>query len=320
MRDMFEQLFLPYINQLDMKFKDNTIHSSTNLEIQYSCNPEVGYGTFWGNSFEDKFILTRYDIYLNVTLSPAYTYPEHYAVTMSNDNVCKYLVSNIPSHQNTTCYHCPSGHFSSALHQGSHLKSFGISLSESFLRTLEIEDKVLQNDLFTGNLIHSPKVDFIISQLMQYDTSLSCSQMYYEGKIRELLAVIIELKKTLKNIKQSLSLTDINIIHEITTYIDENYKQSIEINTLEKMFFINKNKIAKLFKTTQNCSFTEYLRKTRLTQAQSLLAHSSATILDVAIAVGYHNQGSFSEVFKQYIGITPTQYRKIEFTQKNSPY
>jgi AraC-like DNA-binding protein len=48
----------------------------------------------------------------------------------------------------------------------------------------------------------------------------------------------------------------------------------------------------------------------RFTEARQLLLHSDLRIEDVAVAVGFTNQGNFTRMFRRIGGLTPTEYRK----------
>lgn len=54
-----------------------------------------------------------------------------------------------------------------------------------------------------------------------------------------------------------------------------------------------------------------YLRNIRLSKAAEIIAAGEATMSDVALAVGFENQGAFSSAFKDLFGMSPTQYKQL---------
>jgi len=54
-----------------------------------------------------------------------------------------------------------------------------------------------------------------------------------------------------------------------------------------------------------------YLRTLRMCQAGRLLRSSEAPIVDVASAVGFADHPSFSRAFARYMGMTPSEYRRL---------
>ena len=45
--------------------------------------------------------------------------------------------------------------------------------------------------------------------------------------------------------------------------------------------------------------------------AQKLLTETDSTIAEIAHQIGYENPNKFSSAFRQSLGMTPTQYRKM---------
>ncbi len=54
----------------------------------------------------------------------------------------------------------------------------------------------------------------------------------------------------------------------------------------------------------------QYLTRVRLAKAAALLRTNSATLVEVALSVGYDSEVAFSKAFKRYFGIAPGAYRQ----------
>ena len=67
---------------------------------------------------------------------------------------------------------------------------------------------------------------------------------------------------------------------------------------------------ARIFKEYMNCTLIDYLKMTKMSNAQDLLVHSNMTILDISIALGYSSLSRFNHVFKDYYHMSPGQFRK----------
>lgn len=78
---------------------------------------------------------------------------------------------------------------------------------------------------------------------------------------------------------------------------------------------MSRSKFAALFKETVGQTPLEYLTDLRLHQAQVLLKKNKPVSL-VANSVGYENASSLSRVFKKRFGITPKQWLKQYFSDK----
>jgi len=65
-----------------------------------------------------------------------------------------------------------------------------------------------------------------------------------------------------------------------------------------------------LFKRELKINFVDYLHKIRIQKAQELLKNQNLKTYQVANMVGFSNEKYFSQLFKKYTGLTPTQYRE----------
>ena len=68
------------------------------------------------------------------------------------------------------------------------------------------------------------------------------------------------------------------------------------------------------FQETLDCSATEYLTDIRMSKAAQLLRESFESIGAVAERVGYQSEAAFQRAFKQHIGTSPAQWRKLART------
>lgn len=65
------------------------------------------------------------------------------------------------------------------------------------------------------------------------------------------------------------------------------------------------------FKGVYGNSVYAYQKEYRLQLAQKLLTETDSTIAEIAHQIGYENPNKFSSAFRQSLGMTPTQYRKM---------
>ena len=96
----------------------------------------------------------------------------------------------------------------------------------------------------------------------------------------------------------------------IKDYIDKNYRQAINLDTLSEAFYISKSYISHQFKKDMGMSPIDYLIKKRIEIACYLLLNTDDTVTEVAGQVGYENPLYFSALFKKHAGVSPTEYRR----------
>lgn len=97
---------------------------------------------------------------------------------------------------------------------------------------------------------------------------------------------------------------------EALKYIRENYYKNITLEDVARSVYISPYYLSHLFKEELNITFLEYLTMVRMEEAKELLKDTSLSIVAIASQVGYEDASYFSKVFKKYVGISPSQYRK----------
>jgi YesN/AraC family two-component response regulator len=101
-----------------------------------------------------------------------------------------------------------------------------------------------------------------------------------------------------------------NNFEDLIQYITENFAKKFTLVMLGRKFNISPNYICNLFSKHYNSTLTIYLTDIRMTEAAKLIAASDKAFKEIAILCGYTDYFYFCKVFKEYFGITPSQYRE----------
>jgi YesN/AraC family two-component response regulator len=165
------------------------------------------------------------------------------------------------------------------------------------------------NHVISLSVIHKP-VFMELLKNMHNENSLNYDYSQYKVECY-LQLLLIEL---FRNYKDFFPLSHVNksmgTILEIQKYIDENYKEEINLDNISKMFFINMYYLSHQFKEIIGFSFKEYLILQRISRSKHLLFHTNLDITTVAGESGFNNVNHFIRIFKKFEGVTPYQYKK----------
>lgn len=99
-------------------------------------------------------------------------------------------------------------------------------------------------------------------------------------------------------------------IFKIITYLKSNIHQKITISNLTKKFNINRNDLSKNFVDYTGETIIEFLNKSRIEMAATLLRDTKIPLIEIMERVGFHDYSYFSNTFKKAKGISPKNYRK----------
>ncbi|MBR0289119.1 MAG: helix-turn-helix transcriptional regulator [Selenomonadaceae bacterium] len=93
-------------------------------------------------------------------------------------------------------------------------------------------------------------------------------------------------------------------------FIDEHYTENIKLDDIARAVSTNVYNLAKVFKAEIGISPMRYVILRRIGEAQNLLINTDMTITRIALSVGYNNSNYFQNVFKDFMQMTPKEYRK----------
>jgi len=100
------------------------------------------------------------------------------------------------------------------------------------------------------------------------------------------------------------------IMQRSISFINENYKNNLTLDTLANLVHLNSSYFSSLFKKETGFSFSSYLNKVRIEKSKLLLKNYDESILNIALEVGFEDQSYFTKVFKAVTKMTPKEYQQ----------
>jgi len=97
----------------------------------------------------------------------------------------------------------------------------------------------------------------------------------------------------------------------VKEYLRGHFSEEVSLNDLAGRFHLNQPYLARLFKRREGVAPVRYLRDLRINHARRLLSERpDMEIKQVGSLCGYPDQGYFSRIFKQAVGVSPQEYRE----------
>ena len=73
---------------------------------------------------------------------------------------------------------------------------------------------------------------------------------------------------------------------------------------------MSKSQLNRKVKSITGLDTATYVRQSRMSFAKKLIAAGDMSIGDIVMRCGFESPSYFTKTFKQYFGVTPSQYRK----------
>lgn len=145
---------------------------------------------------------------------------------------------------------------------------------------------------------------------------LNSSQLTYandlkrEGYLFMFLSALIHEKHDIIQNEEEVHDYPVHVyVEHALEFIEHNYEKNIKVNDIANYIGISRNYLTNVFKKSLNVSPQEYLVNYRLDKACGLLKTTSLPVNNIASKIGYDDPLTFSKVFKNFYGISPSTYR-----------
>ncbi|MDD3173337.1 MAG: response regulator [Herbinix sp.] len=171
-------------------------------------------------------------------------------------------------------------------------------------KTLLIIKNTLHEIIHETLKCHPWIVSYYQVNLLQ-NISFTCSREWEEMK-----SAFIEIVGNLISIiNQFISCQDNTMVKETSEYILTNLNEKLSVKVLSEKMFISKAHLSEIFKQKTGKTVLQYITMVKMERAKRLMEEDLRNY-EIAYQLGYSDNEYFNKVFKNYTGLSLTQYRQ----------
>ncbi|QWW71332.1 AraC family transcriptional regulator [Rhizobium sp. WYJ-E13] len=100
-------------------------------------------------------------------------------------------------------------------------------------------------------------------------------------------------------------------LRRVCNHLEANLDRTVRLTELAELIGISKEHLCRAFHLTTGRPPLRWHLEKRIERACELLARNQSTLTSIAQDVGYSGQSSFGTAFKELMGMTPDQYRRL---------
>ncbi len=105
----------------------------------------------------------------------------------------------------------------------------------------------------------------------------------------------------------------------VKEFVRRNYARKLTLAEIAQAVRISRNYLSHLFRRHCKQTVTEFLHRTRMKEAESLLASGERTVSQIAYLVGYQNYRDFHRNFVRYAKTSPKKFRQVTALTRRPP-
>ena len=305
MNKILDTLFLPQMLQCGF---DLGCHSdSLNNYVSFVPQKEIGEGYYNVFVMEDMFSITSKHFVLYKDSEIIWEQPEYLHIDYKQ-------IGNV---QLQGSLH-KGDVFNGTLPSMQHVSGIGISLMpEYYTNVLYKMQNVSESDLVAALLMLNTTPHFyagkeIINQIKLAPVNRRAASMYFDSKIREMLALLIQWydNQNIYTHSGSISDTDKEAIKALVDLISQTLTKPLSIQQCSQYTCMSKSKLSFVFRQITGKTISELYQYLRIEKSKELFGTTGKSIEQIANIVGYRTHAAFSAVFRTETGITPSEYKK----------
>lgn len=170
-----------------------------------------------------------------------------------------------------------------------------------------------QQNCYFANYPWQPMIKIILHQIVSNKMSPLAQKLFFESKVLELLAIVLDMYAQVPVKTIGISKTDIDKIHFARSILLQDIANPPGLFELAKLAGTNEFTLKKGFKELFHLPVYKYLHKERMQNAALLLQTAEMPVGEVAARIGYSSFSSFTQAFTKYHGVTPLQFKNAPF-------
>ena len=178
---------------------------------------------------------------------------------------------------------------------------FGGTEAQRFVRDFGLNSRQL-----TCECEYVEELKEIVFEMLHHTCSTAENLYYLQGKLYQFFSILargIEIQQYSNDTKESIH------VQEAIAYIKNYYSQKITVEDIANYLALNRSYLYTIFMNSLGISPKDFLTEFRISRGKEQLALTNLSVEEIAVSCGYRNSLAFGKVFKQKVGITPTQYR-----------
>lgn len=99
-------------------------------------------------------------------------------------------------------------------------------------------------------------------------------------------------------------------LRRVAAHLQDHLTEPLNLSKLAELAGMSEFHFSRMFKKATGLSPSRYFIRQRVARAQQLLQEGGASIIEIAMSVGYSSPSHFAQVFKRETGLPPSHYRR----------
>ena len=123
--------------------------------------------------------------------------------------------------------------------------------------------------------------------------------------------VIVQPNRVVMRQSTNIIAVEDKLVSQALTYIHDNAKRLIQVDDVVKDLNVSRRNLHDKFMKTLGRSVYDEIKRVRIDLISQMLIETDLSISDIALSLGYDNTGHIARYFRQKMGMSLVDYRKL---------
>lgn len=305
-------LFLPQIETLDM------VPHAKRCGIVSHLKEDRGNGSAWMAGIGKECLVTVLDLSLADGADLTSKSPGYLCLgSMSRGSLETMPVAIEDSNADDLVLYCQDpGTYPYRLKPHTSYVSRSICFTPRFLKQLAYEhsndtEVFLERLMEVSRTLSSPQLEAMLSRLDINTADMPSTGFRLTALMAEAVACLLEIATSEIEAERTYGTRSAKeLVKNVNNIMLHHLDKPLTLESIARDLCVSRAHLAATYKKETGSGVAESLRRMRMERAVQLMEHEDRSIAEIARAVGYPRQSSFTEFFKRECGCTPAQWRK----------
>lgn len=151
-----------------------------------------------------------------------------------------------------------------------------------------------------------------ISSACYIDFAESLQFLYNYYSLEEIEDTLLSMIDSIfDKISEQKTSTNTYLVEQVQTYLTQHANENITLSELGDILGTNYASLSSIYSSATGQTIIEYLTTLKISLAKELLINTDKKIYEICTEIGYSDPKYFIKRFRQVVGVTPKEYRKI---------
>jgi AraC family transcriptional regulator len=202
------------------------------------------------------------------------------------------------------------------LHSYTNAEAISCAMNAHFVRNVlsELDRRPSAEPFFRPNLQESAIRRLITLLLDEVRAGAPSGKLYTDSLTHALAIRYLQLGERVPDsrVHPRVSALPSYALKRVLERIEHSFQSEISLASLAEEAGYSRGHFLKMFRMSTGTTPHRYVLQRRIEHARSLLKRRAIKIIDIASECGFSSQAHLTQVFREYVGVTPAEYRRIQ--------